>query len=150
MPTVSLDSKIGPVPAIKQIYRWNIHPVCVTNHPRLTKAAHLTAILHSVPCKEKEGVMKKSVTTGKATAVAEKTTPTPKTVAKTAVKTTAKKEAQAPQSMVISVAPEVCAENLAEKIAERAYLIWEAAGYQHGYHEEHWLEAEKQVAKESK
>ncbi|MBS1989666.1 MAG: DUF2934 domain-containing protein [Cyanobacteria bacterium SZAS LIN-3] len=90
--------------------------------------------------------MKKSVTTGKATAVAEKATPAPKTVAKTA----AKKEAQVSQSMVISVAPEVCAENQAEKIAQRAYLIWEASGYQHGHHEEHWLEAEKQLAKESK
>ncbi|MBS1996251.1 MAG: DUF2934 domain-containing protein, partial [Cyanobacteria bacterium SZAS LIN-2] len=34
--------------------------------------------------------------------------------------------------------------------AQRAYLIWEASGYQHGHHEEHWLEAEKQLAKESK
>jgi Protein of unknown function (DUF2934) len=31
----------------------------------------------------------------------------------------------------------------AEQIAERAYLLWEASGYEHGRHEEHWLNAEK-------
>jgi hypothetical protein len=32
------------------------------------------------------------------------------------------------------------------RIQQRAYLLFEAAGFQHGHDLEHWLEAERQIA----
>jgi len=32
-----------------------------------------------------------------------------------------------------------------EQISERAYQLWEARGCVHGYHEEDWFQAEKEL-----
>ena len=88
--------------------------------------------------------MKKSVTSGKATAVIEKETPAPKTVAKPA----AKIETAPAKAVAKEVTP--TATICAESIAERAYLLWEATGYEHGRHDEHWHAAEKQLLEEAK
>jgi len=88
--------------------------------------------------------MKKSTTSNKATAVIEKETPAPKTVSKSAAKVES-----APAK---TVAKEVCSSPsiCAESISERAYLLWEATGYEHGRHEEHWLAAEQQLKQQLK
>jgi len=88
--------------------------------------------------------MKKSTTSNKATAVIEKEVPAPKTVAKPAAKV--ETAPAKPVAKVVAEAPSICAES----IAERAYLLWEAAGYEHGRHEEHWHAAEKQLQEQLK
>lgn len=39
--------------------------------------------------------------------------------------------------------------HLMARIQQRAYLLFEAAGFQHGHDLEHWLEAERQIARTS-
>lgn len=36
-------------------------------------------------------------------------------------------------------------DDLHHRIAEKAYLLYEAGGFKHGNHLEHWLEAERQI-----
>jgi hypothetical protein len=41
-------------------------------------------------------------------------------------------------------------ETLRKQIEARAYVLWERAGRPHGRHEEHWIQAEKEILSESK
>ncbi len=103
--------------------------------------------------------MKNTVTSGKTTgstaekkqaAASEGKAAAPRAVAKT--KLAAAKETLKAAS--VSVAPEIseapaqAVKNIfsQEQIATQAYLLWEATGYEHGRHEEHWLNAEKLLA----
>jgi Protein of unknown function (DUF2934) len=35
--------------------------------------------------------------------------------------------------------------NIFDRIRERAYQIWESLGHPHGSHDDHWLQAEREV-----
>jgi hypothetical protein len=37
------------------------------------------------------------------------------------------------------------ADNIFDRIRERAYQIWESLGQPHGSHDDHWLQAEREV-----
>jgi hypothetical protein len=37
------------------------------------------------------------------------------------------------------------ADNVFERIRERAYQIWESLGRPHGNHDDHWLQAEREI-----
>jgi hypothetical protein len=41
-------------------------------------------------------------------------------------------------------------ETLRKQIEARAYVLWERAGRPYGRHEEHWIQAEKEILSESK
>jgi hypothetical protein len=71
----------------------------------------------------------------------------PRTVIKPSTKRTSAKQVEAEQT-AISVVQQldqstVAAQAVTADIAAQAYLLWEADGYQHGKHEEHWLKAEQ-------
>jgi len=37
------------------------------------------------------------------------------------------------------------ADNIFDRIRERAYQIWESLGQPHGRHDDHWLQAEREI-----
>ena len=37
------------------------------------------------------------------------------------------------------------ADNIFDRIRERAYQIWESLGHPHGDHDDHWLQAEREI-----
>lgn len=49
------------------------------------------------------------------------------------------------QDLVSDVSDYSSDDDLHHRIAEKAYLLYEAGGFKHGNHLEHWLEAERQI-----